>query len=122
MSIRKGRFYLTIVRHCFIFSFFFLSVYHWHHRMHNSSCNCLAILGIVSLVWYGVLSPAESTPLDLGFGGVYNSPEANAYWERRFGTNFFGSLRPNNDNAAQNTKTGLNTISEIKDNTIIQED
>jgi len=27
---------------------------------------------------------ALSLPLDLGYGGVYNSPAANAYWARRF--------------------------------------
>jgi len=25
-----------------------------------------------------------ASPLQLGYGGVYNSPEANAYWARRF--------------------------------------
>ena len=88
----------------------------------NSSCNCWAILVIISLVWHSVLLPAESNPLNLGFGGVYNSQEANAYWERRFGTNFFGSVRSNNDNADQTIKTDLNTISSMKDNTVIQED
>jgi len=26
-------------------------------------------------------------------GGVYNSPAAQAYWARRFGSGFFGGLR-----------------------------
>ena len=32
------------------------------------------------------------SPLDLGYGGVYNSPEANAYWARRFGGIFGDNL------------------------------
>jgi len=32
-----------------------------------------------------------ASPLDLGFGGVYNSPEANLYWARRFPGLFGGS-------------------------------
>ena len=32
-----------------------------------------------------------ASPLALGFGGVYNSPEANLYWARRFPGLFGGS-------------------------------
>ena len=32
-----------------------------------------------------------ASPLDLGFGGVYNSPEANLYWARRFPGLFGGA-------------------------------
>ena len=34
----------------------------------------------------------NALPLDLGNGGVYDSPEANAYWEKRFGRGFFSNL------------------------------
>ena len=34
----------------------------------------------------------NALPLDLGNGGVYNNPEANAYWEKRFGRGFFANL------------------------------
>lgn len=43
---------------------------------------CLAALLALSL----------AAPLDLGFGGVYNSPAANEYWTRRFGAGFFSNL------------------------------
>merc|ERR1712165_138841 len=38
---------------------------------------------LLTVLFFVVLSLAS--PLDLGRGGVYNSPEANAYWARRFG-------------------------------------
>lgn len=44
--------------------------------------------------------------LDLGRGGVYNSPAAQEYWARRFGRGFFANLasvqRNINDVAAKN--------------------
>jgi len=33
-----------------------------------------------------------ASPLQLGYGGVYSSPEANAYWARRFGGVFGENL------------------------------
>jgi len=47
---------------------------------------CFAVL--FTVLFFVVLSIAS--PLDLGYGGVYNSPEANAYWARRFGGIFGG--------------------------------
>ena len=38
------------------------------------------------------LSLASASPLDLGRGGVYNSPAAQEYWNRRFGSGFFSNL------------------------------
>merc|ERR1712242_479054 len=34
-----------------------------------------------------------ASPLDLGLGGVYNSPAANEYWARRFGGIFGDNFR-----------------------------
>ena len=45
---------------------------------------CVVVLAVL-------LGLALASPLDLGYGGVYNSPEANAYWARRFGGLFGGS-------------------------------
>jgi hypothetical protein len=38
------------------------------------------------------LSAVDCKPLDLGGGGVYQSAEANEYFARRFGNNFFANL------------------------------
>ncbi len=59
----------------------------------------------------------SSLPLDLGFGGVYNSPEANAYWERRFGRGFFSnlaSLQRGVNSAAKLNKAKLGKDSSIE--------
>ena len=54
------------------------------------------ILLSVLLIWQFVLRTAQTLPLDGGYGGVYNSPEANAYWARRFGTGFLKSSQSRN--------------------------
>ena len=82
--------------------------------------NIFVIFLATNLVWQGLLTPAKSTPLDLGFGGVYNSPEANAYWARRFGTNFFASLASGNVNTYKRVKTDRRTISQLKSNADVQ--
>jgi len=46
------------------------------------------ILLSIMLIWQIILQTAKALPLDGGYGGVYNSPEANAYWARRFGAGF----------------------------------
>ena len=49
-------------------------------------------------------------PLDLGFGGVYDSPEANAYWARRFGRGFFSnlaSIQKNINNVAEQNRASI---------------
>jgi len=46
---------------------------------------------LVFSLFLSFLFTCFAAPLDLGFGGVYNSPEANAYWARRFGSLFGGS-------------------------------
>ena len=49
-------------------------------------------------------------PLDLGFGGVYDSPEANAYWARRFGRGFFSnlaSIQKNINNVAEQNRQNV---------------
>lgn len=38
-----------------------------------------------------LILPNLNSSLDLGRGGVYNSPEAQAYWAKRFGFSFGGS-------------------------------
>merc|ERR1712029_45157 len=50
---------------------------------------CFAVLFSVLLF---IISTMGS-PLQGGYGGVYNSPEANAYWARRFGGIFGDNLR-----------------------------
>jgi hypothetical protein len=42
-------------------------------------------LMLVCCLVFCLIGLALSAPLDLGGGGVYNSPEANAYWAQRFG-------------------------------------
>ena len=74
----------------------------------------------INIVWQGLLTPVKSSPLDLGFGGVYNSPEANAYWARRFGTNFFASLASGNVYADKTVKADRRTISQMKSNAGVQ--
>ena len=49
-------------------------------------------------------------PLDLGFGGVYDSPEANAHWARRFGRGFFSnlaSIQKNINNVAEQNRQNV---------------
>merc|ERR1739848_78721 len=57
-----------------------------YHKMH---------LRLVLLVALLLLGTCISSPVLSGTGGVFNSPEANAYWARRFGSGFggFGGLR-----------------------------
>lgn len=65
-----------------------------------------------------IFALAASLPLDLGRGGVYNSPEANAYWERRFGRGFFSnlaSLQRGIDSAAKLNKAQLGKESSIEE-------
>merc|ERR1712083_1149447 len=54
-----------------------------YHKMH---------LRLVLLVALLLLGTCISSPVLSGTGGVFNSPEANAYWARRFGRGF-GGLR-----------------------------
>jgi len=42
-------------------------------------------VAIVLYVFLYLMYTVYCSPLDLGYGGVYDSPEANAYWARRFG-------------------------------------
>merc|ERR1712062_833603 len=68
----------------------------WHQtKSYNQSAQistgkmrCFAVL--FTVLCFVVLSIAS--PLDLGYGGVYDSPEANAYWARRFGGIFGGQV------------------------------
>ena len=76
--------------------------------MMKSQTVCLVVLISITL--------SSCIPLDLGFGGVYNSPDANAYWERRFGRGFFAnlaSIQKNINNAAKLNKASLGTESPI---------
>ena len=43
-------------------------------------------------VLFAYVAALNALPLDLGNGGVYDNPEANAYWEKRFGRGFFSNL------------------------------
>ena len=65
---------------------------------HNLNMKTLLI---VTLMAFGM-----TYGLDLGRGGVYNSPAAQEYWARRFGRGFFANLasvqRNINDVAAKN--------------------
>ena len=56
-----------------------------------TSLKMFDILLSVLLIWQIILRTALTLPLDGGYGGVYNSPEANAYWARRFGSGFLKS-------------------------------
>ena len=56
-----------------------------------TSLKMFDILPSVLLIWQIILRTALALPLDGGYGGVYNSPEANAYWARRFGSGFLKS-------------------------------
>ena len=52
----------------------------------------------------------NALPLDLGNGGVYDNPEANAYWEKRFGRGFFSnlaSIQKNINSLAKTQKTAM---------------
>jgi len=57
----------------------------------------IAIYTILSVLWLNMIQLATSTPLDLGYGGVYDSPEANEYWARRFGSDFVRSKYTRDD-------------------------
>ena len=72
-------------------------------------CQICLIIVMVALAW--------SQPLDLGRGGVYDNPEANAYWERRFGRGFFAnlaSIQRGIDTKAQLNKAKLGQESAIE--------
>jgi len=62
------------------------------------------ILPSVLLIWQIILRTALALPLDGGYGGVYNSPEANAYWARRFGSGFLKSSQ---------SKSGITKIKSV---------
>ena len=62
--------------------------------------------------------------LYLGFGGVFNSSEANTYWERRFGRGFFTnltSIQKNINSQAKLNKARLGTEAPIPDVIEIQD-
>ena len=61
-----------------------------------TSLKMFDILLSVLLIWQIILRTALTLPLDGGYGGVYNSPEANAYWARRFGSGFLKSSQSKN--------------------------
>ena len=70
----------------------------------------LAILMLVSVV--------SCIPALLGFGGVFNSPEANSYWERRFGRGFFSnlaSIQKNINNQAVSHRAQLDKSPAVND-------
>ena len=76
--------------------------------MVKSETVCLVVLMSITL--------SSCQPLNLGFGGVFNSPEANAYWERRFGRGFFtnlASIQKNINSQAKLNKARLGTEAPI---------
>jgi len=48
----------------------------------------LLVVALIALTY----NLAFASPLDLGNGGVFNSPEAQEYWATRFGGGFFSNL------------------------------
>ena len=65
--------------------------------MSKSQMICVALVLVIA---YG-----SCQPLDLGRGGVYNSPEANAYWAQRFGRGFFSNLA--------SIQKGINSVAKL---------
>ena len=68
------------------------------------------MLGLV-LMLQVILRTANTFPLDGGYGGVYNSPEANEYWARRFGPGFVKS--PTTKNFNVRSKNANRTVSSM---------
>ena len=70
------------------------------------------------------LTLASASPLDLGRGGVYNSPAAQEYWNRRFGSGFLSNLasiqRGINARASRN-KANLE-VANVPEAAIVEED
>ena len=65
---------------------------------------------LCTLVLFVSIVAINTLPLDLGNGGVYDNPEANAYWEKRFGRGFFSnlaSIQKNINNVAKVNKATL---------------
>ena len=65
---------------------------------------------LCTLVLFVCIVAINTLPLDLGNGGVYDNPEANAYWEKRFGRGFFSnlaSIQRNINNVAKVNKSTL---------------
>ena len=61
-------------------------------------------------VLFACVAALNALPLDLGNGGVYDNPEANAYWEKRFGRGFFSnlaSIQKNINSLAKTQKTAM---------------
>jgi hypothetical protein len=52
----------------------------------------LLIIAASLLTLAMTLTMTSASPLQGGFGGVYDSPEAQEYWARRFGSGFFSNL------------------------------
>merc|ERR1712086_730386 len=78
------------------------------NMMVKSETVCLVILMSITL--------SVCLPLDLGFGGVFKNPKADAYWERRFGRGFFtnlASIQKNIDSQAKLNKAKLGAESPI---------
>ena len=69
------------------------------------------------------LTLASASPLDLGRGGVYNSPAAQEYWNRRFGSGFLSNLasiqRGINARASRNK---ANLEANVPEAAIVEED
>ena len=64
------------------------------------------------IVTFMTLGLAFASPLDLGRGGVYNSPAAQDYWARRFGRGFFtnlASIQRNINTVAEQNRATLDT-------------
>ena len=83
--------------------------------MVKSETVCIVVLMSITL--------STCSPLFLGLGGVYNSPEANAYWERRFGKGFFTNLaqiQKNINAEAKLNKASLGTEAPIPEVVDIQ--
>merc|ERR1711997_164913 len=79
-----------------------------NNMMVKAETVCLVVLMSITL--------SSCLPLDLGFGGVFKSPEADAYWERRFGRGFFtnlASIQKNINSQAKLNKAKLGAESPI---------
>merc|ERR1712203_717492 len=67
----------------------------FNHKPYNKTqftFNMMVKAETVCLVVLMSITLSSCLPLDLGFGGVFKNPEADAYWERRFGRGFFTNL------------------------------
>ena len=74
-----------------LFDFYISEKSHWQLIIMRITIKEMNIMLALVLMLQIILRTASTFPVDGGYGGVYDSPEANEYWARRLGPGFLKS-------------------------------